>query len=282
MTLQDHQFIGAGNLPLFARVWEPDSEARAFVLITHGHGEHGGRYTYVAESLVARNFAVAAMDLRGHGLSGGPRGLIMSWDEFREDLRLLIESLDTRFSTLPKILYGHSLGGTISLDFCLRYKNDIVGVIVSAPVLSQPNIPAYLFIISRLLSKVYPTFSLATKLDSTALSRDPEIVRAYREDPLVHSVGRARMGTELVETAEWIQAHAHEWELPLLVIQGGQDRLVNPEDSKQFFENVRVVDKTYLEFPSGFHESHNDLDKAVVLQRVGDWIEALSESSEKA
>jgi alpha-beta hydrolase superfamily lysophospholipase len=223
---------------------------------------------------VERGIAVAALDLRGHGLSEGPRGFVRDWDEYRKDLARLLAELDPEYGGVPHFLYGHSVGGTMALDFAMRESKTFNGVIASAPSLGQPNIPTILFAMSKILSIIYPSFSMATQLDQTSLSRDPEVIRAYREDPLVHNIGTARLGTELLKTTEWIQAHAADFQIPLLLIHGAQDRLINPADSQRFFENVGSQDKTYMDLPDGFHEPHNDLDKDVVIMRVGDWIEA--------
>jgi alpha-beta hydrolase superfamily lysophospholipase len=274
MQAQEIKFMGAGEISLFARLWEPEVSARALVVITHGHGEHSGRYVHVGRALAERGIAIAALDWRGHGLSEGPRGFVRRWEDYREDLVCLIAELNPTYGSKPHFLYGHSVGGTVSLDYVMHYPDLIKGVILSAPSLGKPNIPAILFSISKVLSKIYPTFSMATQLDQTALSRDPKVVKAYQEDPLVHSVGTARLGTELLKTAEWIQEHAPDLQIPLLLIHGAQDRLISPIDSKRFFENAGSIDKTYMELPDGFHEPHNDLDKDVVITRVGDWIES--------
>jgi alpha-beta hydrolase superfamily lysophospholipase len=274
MQVLELSFHGSGDLELFAHVWKPEIASRALVVITHGHGEHSGRYAHVAENLAFRGLAVAAPDLRGHGRSMGPRGLVMDWGEFQEDLRSFIDQLRPQFADVPIFLYGHSVGGTISLEYVIRNPTEIKGTIASAPSLGQPNIPAILFLISKVLSRIYPTFTMETQLDVPSLSRDQAVVQAYQEDPLVHSIGSARMGTELLKAAEWIQAHASELNVPLLLIHGAQDRLINPADSHRFFENVGALDKTFMDLPDGFHEPHNDLDKDVVLKRVGDWIEA--------
>jgi alpha-beta hydrolase superfamily lysophospholipase len=274
MGHKEFNFEGVGGIKLFAQAWTPETAPRALILITHGHGEHSGRYSHVGEALAARDYAVVALDLRGHGHSGGARGFIRRWSEYREDLDRLIETLKADYGDLPMFLYGHSIGGTLSLDYILRDSQKFRGVIASAPSLGKPNIPAILFVISKLFSKIIPGFSMATQLEQTALSRDPEVVRAYREDPLVHSVGTARFGTELLDTAEYIQAHAAEFNIPLILIHGTQDRLVDPADTHRFYDHVKLEDKTFFELPDGYHEPHNDLEKDVVIKRVGDWIEA--------
>jgi alpha-beta hydrolase superfamily lysophospholipase len=274
MQSQEVFLFGAGGLPLFARLWKPSVPAIALVVIVHGHGEHSGRYAHVAQALSERGLAVSALDMRGHGHSEGPRGFVRLWEEYRTDIRQLIEHLRDDFDQIPHFLYGHSLGATACLDYAIRDPEDIRGLIASAPALAKPNIPAYLFTISKLLSWIYPKFSLATQLDQTALSRDPEVVKAYREDPLVHGIGTARLGIELLQTVEFIVANASRLEMPLLLIHGAQDRLVNPVDTRRLFDIAEAMDKTLVEIPDGFHEPHNDLDKAMVIKTVGDWIEA--------
>lgn len=274
MRHQEMEFNGAGGLGLYAQLWEPDGDARALVVITHGHGEHSGRYAHVGKALAERGFASVGLDLRGHGKSRGARGFVRDWSEYRMDVDRLIEEIKPKFEEIPMFLYGHSVGGTISLDYVLRDSNKFAGLIASAPSLGQPNIPAILFTLSKILSRIMPGFSLASQLDQTSLSRDPEVVRAYREDPLVHSIGTARLGTELMRTTDYVNEHAEELRIPILLIHGAKDRLLNPADSHAFFDKVRLEDKTFLEMPEGFHEPHNDLDKDVVLKRVGDWIEA--------
>lgn len=274
MQHQEYRYQGAGGITLFAQSWKPDTTARALVLIVHGHGEHSGRYGHVAESLVSRGFAVAAFDLRGHGRSEGPRGFVRDWDDYRQDLHLLLAQLETEFGGVSLFLYGHSFGGTIVLDYVLQEPKNLNGVIASAPSLGRPNIPAILFTLSQVLSKIYPSFSMATQLDATTLSRDPQVVSAYQNDPMVHSVGTARLGTELTRITDWIQANAAKLQVPLLIVHGAKDGLVNPEDSRRFFENVGSPDKTYKEIPDGYHEPHNDLDKDKVIREIGDWIYA--------
>ena len=272
MQHQEFQYHGAGGLALFGQSWKPDTPARALVVMTHGHGEHSGRYGHVAASLVSRGLAVATYDLRGHGRSEGPRGYVRDWDNYRQDLKMFLAHLDAEFRDLPLLLYGHSFGGTMVLDYVLRDPTNLNGVIASAPSLGRPNIPAILFTLSQILSKIYPRFSMATQLDATTLSRDPQVVSAYQNDPMVHSVGTARLGTELTRITDWIQANAAKLQVPLLIVHGAKDGLVNPEDSRRFFENVEYHDKTYMDLPDGFHEPHNDIDKEKVIKEIGDWM----------
>jgi alpha-beta hydrolase superfamily lysophospholipase len=273
MEKAESRVAGAGGLELFVQAHRPDGPPRAALAIVHGHGEHGGRYQNVFDYFVPRGYAAYALDLRGHGRSPGQRGFVREWGDFREDCQAFLEFVRQREPGLPVFLYGHSLGGLIALDLVLRRPDGLQGVIISGPILGPPNIPAILMQISKLLSAVWPGFSLNTQLDPTTISRNPEVVRAYVQDPLVHSKGTARFGTEMTRTIEWVHAHAGEWTLPLLLICGAEDRLVPPGDGLRFFENAGGSDKKRIAYPDGFHEPHNDIDKGVVFADLERWLE---------
>jgi alpha-beta hydrolase superfamily lysophospholipase len=273
MENTEGRIAGAGGLELFVQAHRPDGRPRAALAIVHGHGEHGGRYQNVFDYFVPRGYAAYALDLRGHGRSPGQRGFIRDWGDYREDCLAFLGFIRGREPGVPLFLYGHSLGGLIALDLVLHQPEDLRGAIVSAPVLGPPNIPAVLLQISKLLSAVWPGFSMNTQLDAATLSRDPAVVRAYVEDPLVHSKGTARLGTEMTQAVEWVHAHAGEWTLSLLLICGAEDRLVPPGDGLRFFERVGGSDKKRIAYPNGSHEPHNDVDKGAVFADIEHWLE---------
>ncbi len=274
MEHTESRFRGAGGLELYAQSWRPDGAPRAALAIAHGHGEHSGRYANLFEYFPPRGFALHAYDLRGHGRSEGQRGYIREWGDYREDTQAFLTQVKQQEPGIPLFLYGHSLGGLIALDYGLHVTDGIRGVIASAPVLGPPRIPPVLLQLSRALSRIWPTLSMNSQLDVTSLSRDPEVVRAYVADPMVHSKGTPRLGSELMRVSQWVQDHAAEWKLPLLIVLGGEDRLVLPADSQRFFEHAAGGDKKRIAYPGGFHEPHNDLEKAEVFADIERWIEA--------
>jgi alpha-beta hydrolase superfamily lysophospholipase len=274
MQYEERMIHGKNGREHFAVYWTPDSTISALLIMTHGHGEHIRRYKHVGEALADRGIQCLGYDLRGHGESPGKRGYIENWSDYRDDLAAISNEAKLNAPDVPVFLYGHSLGGNICLDYALRAPEAFQGVIASAPAIGKPAIPEYLFLIARLLSQIIPQFTMATQLDPNTLSRNQDVVTAYIGDPLVHNRGTARLGTELTRISEWIQANAEHWSVPLLLLHGEKDRLMDPADSRRFFENVRIEDKTYLELKDGFHEPHNDVDKEFVIQRIGDWIEA--------
>ena len=236
-------FYGADNVPLFYQSWQPDGEPRGVVAIAHGFGEHSGRHETIARPLVAEGYAVFGYDHRGHGHSPGKRGYINQWREFREDLAAFLNMIRQENSSRPLFLFGHSMGGLIVLEYALRHANNLAGVVASSPFLAQANLPAYLQFISRVLSRLWPGLNVSTGMDTSGISRDPAEVKRYGDDPLNHSLGTPRLGTEITAAIEWTQAHALEWKIPLYLYHGTADKVIPIEGSRTFFSHVTAADK---------------------------------------
>lgn len=272
MNHQEGTFSGYGGLELYYQRWRPEGMPKAILVITHGHGEHSGRYGNVVDWFVPRGYAVYAFDLRGHGRSAGPRGHVERWDVLREDLAAFLALAREHEPGHTLFLVGHSMGGLIALEYALHHPQGLAGVIASGPLLSQPSISPFLITLSQVLSRIVPRLALKSGLDVTALSRDPAVVEAYVNDPLVHSFGTARLGAELIRAVEWTQAHAADLALPCLIVHGGDDRICPPEGSRAFFENVTFADKDRQVYEGYYHEVYNDVGKERVLAAVEAWI----------
>ncbi len=274
MNHREATFRGAGGLDLFSQRWCPDGEPRAAVAVVHGLGEHSGRYASVVDHLVPRGFAVHGFDLRGHGRSPGQRGHVDSWSQYRDDVDAFLRTIRGEGGGLPLFLLGHSMGGLIVLDYVLRRPDAVAGAVASAPGLEPVGVasPAKVAL-ARLLSRLWPRFSLDVGLDVTAVSRDPEVVSAYENDPLRHCRGSVRWGTESLAAIERIKARAGEVKTPLLMIQGGDDRLVSPAGARRFFDRVSFPDKELHVYEGGYHEPHNDVDRDRVLHDLASWLE---------
>ncbi len=267
-------FTGHGGLGLFEQSWTPPDSAavRGAVTIVHGLGEHSGAYPNVVETLVPAGFAVHGFDLRGHGRSPGRRAFINSWDDYRQDVRAFLHLVAEREPGQPRFLVGHSMGGIIVLDYVLRYPDDLSGVVAIGPAIGELGFSPILMAIARLLSRVWPSFSTGTGLDATAISRDPEVVDRYRADPLVHDRGTARLATESARTVAWIQAHAADLRVPLLIQHGEADRIARPDGSRRFVANVIEPDTTYIEYPGAYHQVHNDVCHQQVMADLLNWL----------
>lgn len=267
-------FTAHDGLTLYRQSWLPAAtDIRGSVLLVHGFGEHSRRYENVVRSLTPAGFAIHGFDLRGHGHSPGQRGFISSWDDFREDVHELVRVITEAESSNPLFLLGHSLGGVIVLDYALHYPNELSGVVAIGPAIGEISISPILMTAGRVISRVWPSFSLHSGLDTSGFSRDMQVLADYRADSLIHDRGTARLATETERTVAWVQTHASEFQVPLLIQHGESDRIAYPDGSRRFITNAGTSDKTLIEYPGAFHQVHNDVGHEEVMNDLLDWLE---------
>lgn len=271
---QEGWFRGAGGLSLFRQSWRPAGAARAVLVNLHGLGDHSGLYPALVEHFTARSIAVHAPDVRGNGRSSGRRGHVERWDEYREDLERFVALVHHEEPRRPIFLLGNSLGGLIVLDYVLHRPQRIRGVIAASPPLGRLGVPGPLLALGRVLSRVWPSFSVHTGMDLSGLARDPTVVETVLADPLFHRVGTARLSTEVVAAIARVQAAAPRFPLPLLVLHGSADRMVPPDGSRAFITRVGHPDRELREYVGAFHVLFADLDRERVLTDVEQWIAA--------
>jgi alpha-beta hydrolase superfamily lysophospholipase len=267
-------FRGRGGTTLFRQSWLPDAPPRAALVNLHGLGDHSTLYPMLPEYFVPRDIAVHAFDLRGHGRSEGQRAYLDDWRDYREDVDTFITGLPTGAGR--PFLLGHSLGGLVVLDYALHHGERLSGVIAASPALGDVGVPRLLMAAGRVLSRVWPRFSMRTGMDLTAISRQPDLLQAVVDDPLFHRVGTARLSTEVVAAIERVQRLAPTLAVPVLLLHGGADRMVKPEGTRKFFERLTVADRELIEYPEAYHALLADLDAPQVLGDLGRWIEARS------
>lgn len=268
-------FETADGPRLYERWWRPQGQPRALVIIVHGYAEYGGRYAHVGEQLARSGYAAAALDLRGHGRSEGRRAYVRTFDEYLQDLGRFLAHAREQQPGLPVYLLGHSMGGAIALLFTLAHQEDLAGLILSAPVVKLGgDISPLLQKLSTVIARIAPRLP-TIKLDCRLISRDPEVVQRYDTDPLVYRRGTpARTGAELVQAGVRCQAQAENLTLPLLILHGSADGLVEPQGSEQVYARAASRDKTLKRYQGFFHEVLNELGKAQVLADIVDWLDA--------
>jgi acylglycerol lipase len=261
------------GLLLSAQVWQPEEEIRAVVALVHGLGEHSGRYAHVASALTAAGYALVAFDLRGHGRSEGQRGHSPSWETLLDDIDALLRESATHFPGRPIFLYGHSLGGNLVLSLILDRKPQVAGAVVTGPLLHsafQP--PAWKIKLGETLYSLWPTFALGNELDPNGLSHDPQVVRDYVNDPLVHNRVSARLGIDMLRAGEWALAHASELAVPLLLMHGASDPLCSPQASQEFAQRAPHGVCTFQLWDNLYHEIHNEPEQNQVFQTMVQWL----------
>ncbi|MCC5631165.1 alpha/beta hydrolase [Nostoc sphaeroides CHAB 2801] len=276
MSRREGRFQGVGGLDLYYQSWHLEGKVRAILTIVHGLGGHSDRYNNIVQHLIPKQYAVYALDLRGHGRSSGQLGYINAWSEFCEDLGAFLELIQTQNPGCPIFLLGHSLGGVIILDYILRHPQQasvLQGAIALAPSLGKVGVSPIRLLLGKMLSRVWPRFSLNTGIDLSAGSRDPQVLAASAQDTLRHTLATARLATEFFATLDWINAHVADWQLPLLILHGGADRVALPAGSDIFYQRVKCKDKLRIEYPGAYHEIQSDLNYREVLADLEDWLE---------
>jgi alpha-beta hydrolase superfamily lysophospholipase len=263
------------GLDFFFQGWQPDTQPKAVVCLVHGLGEHSGRYAHVAAALNDAGYALLGFDLRGHGKSGGPRGHTQTYDVLMEDIDRLLDDAAQRYPGILRFLYGHSLGGGLVLNYALRRAPQIAGVISTSPWVRLSFAPSTVLLTTmRIMDRVMPAFAQNNGLSTKDLSHDPEVVRAYESDPLVHDRISARVGLSMLNAGESALAHAAEWPatLPLLLVHGTADRITSATATQEFAAKV-PGDCTLKLWEGFYHETHNEPEKAEVLAFMIDWLQ---------
>jgi alpha-beta hydrolase superfamily lysophospholipase len=272
ITALDLTIAGRDGLPLKAWFWTV-SRPRGVVVVAHGLGEHGGAYGHVAESLGrSAGVDVLAVDLRGHGRSPGARGVVRRYDEFCDDLRAAVERAAEERPGLPRFVLGHSNGGLVTLRALLDGGLDVSGVILSNPALRVATpVPRWKRGLGRVL-RVLPRMTLDTAVDLDLLTRDPIMVAERRDDPLRHSRINSVIFFGIAEGGETIARRAREIMMPVLLLLGESDPIIDPAFTAEVFDRLGATDRTLLTFPRMLHEPLNELDRAEPLEAIGRWL----------
>ena len=245
---------------------------RALVHITHGLGEHTGRYAHVAQRLNAMGFAVRAHDHFGHGESSGARGGLPQPLRLLDDLALLIDDARAAYPDLPLVLLGHSLGGLVAASFVARALRPVDALVLSSPAL-EPHLSAGQKRLIAVLSRLAPGLRVGNGLNADDLSHDRAVAPTYRGDPLNHDRIGARLARFLADEGAQVLAAASHWKVPTLLLYAGADRLVRPEGSRSFAAAAAPSGRVQaLAFEQHFHELFNELDAKPVFLALERWL----------
>lgn len=259
--------------------WLPDAPSRAMILV-HGYAEHAGRYDEMAMHFAARGFAVHAYDQAGHGRTRGPRGHVDRFDRLLDELARFVETVRSEHPGLPVVLVGHSMGGLVTAATALFRAPAVERVVLSGPLLTLDSGDALArklrLLFARLLSAVAPRAALSTGLDASGLSRDPEVVRRYLEDPYVKDQMTARFAVGLSQTLARVVASAAHFERPLLVLHGGDDPICPVAGSRAFHaalrpETARTSQLTI--YPGLRHEIFNEPERLAIWKDLEAWLD---------
>ena len=275
MQHSEGRFQGVRGTDIYYQAWLPDEDPQAVVVVVHGLGEHSGRYMNVVNHLVPLGYAIYGLDHLGHGQSEGQREVIDRFTDYTatlEDFCALVEDWQPE---KPLFLLGHSMGGLIATYYLLDHQADFQGAILSAPaVMVGDGVSQMTIRVGKVLSTVAPTMGVLA-LDVHDISRDPAVVDAYVNDPLVYQ-GKtpARLAAEMLKTMGIVSVRMGEIRLPFIVLQGSADKLVDPAGAQMLFDQASSSDKKLNVYDGLYHEVFNEPEHDRVLSDVATWLAA--------
>jgi len=253
------------------RAW-PKPGAPITFAVVHGLGEHSGRYQQFADGMAQHGMATFAVDLRGHGKSAGQRGHVDSWSQWIDDVSAFVSHVEKEAEG-EVVPVGHSFGGATMLSTVLAGKLPRSRrFVVSSPALKvKVPVPAWKIALGRATSKLVPKLALDNEVDPNLVSRIPEVVAAYRTDPLVHSKISSRLYAEWQAATRYILEHAGDIKIPYLILAGTADGLIDPAGSEALHRKSAAKSELKL-FKGRFHEPFNDVGSEEVFAVIAGWL----------
>jgi acylglycerol lipase len=269
---QGHYSKGANNSRIWNYSWEPDSNPKAVIALIHGFGEHSGRYAHWALRFVENNIAFCAFDLPGHGKSDGKRGYTESYQLLLDDIELFLAHLRKTYSDIPIILYGHSMGGNLAINFAIKTRNKFDLLIASSPWL-RLSIPLATWkkkLIS-VLYRIFPQLTVKAPLNAEDMSHNQSEIVKYGNDPLVHNHISIQLLYEVMNNGTEAIGKVYKINVPMLILHGTADKITSYKSSEKFAQNTS--DNITLKLWSGMcHEMHNDLCCDDLFVFILNWI----------
>lgn len=261
----------ADGTKLAYRGW-PVPGAQITFAVVHGLGEHAGRYERFARGMATHGMGTFAVDLRGHGKSPGQRGHVDSWSQWTDDASAFVKHVET-IAGGEVVPVGHSFGGATMLSTVLAGKlPQSKRFILSSPALKvKVSVPSWKIGLGNVASKVVPRLALDNEVHARYVSRIPEVVEAYENDPLVHSKVSSRMYTEWKSATKYILDHAAEIKVRFLILAGTHDALIDPKGSEELHRRTATVSELKL-LEGRYHEPFNDRDNEEVFAVIAQWL----------
>jgi acylglycerol lipase len=246
----------------------PAGEPWATMLLVHGLAEHSGRYEHVGTRLAEAGINTHAYDLRGFGASGGPRASIDRWSQLHDDLEERVVALRSDAPGRPFVLFGHSLGGLISLGYVLDGRAWPDLLVLSAPAIGA-TVPLWQRVLVGSLRRVAPALLLSNRLDTNVLSSDPAVRARYMSDPLNQHKSTVRFAHAAFAEQRRVATSLDRLSIPTLVVHGGDDRLVPTQTSATLEGRPGVTRRVY---PDTRHELHNEPVAAQEIEDIVSWV----------
>jgi alpha-beta hydrolase superfamily lysophospholipase len=271
-----------GNAQIFSTFFRKKSPApgqgHRALIVSHGIGEHGGRYLHFPHYLQKSVDWVVCPDHRGHGRSEGLRGHVNRFTDYEDDLELAVrrldETLQKRYGKSEIHVFGHSMGALISMGMLYRYPALPIqsATASSLPIALRMGVPLIKKMGASAMSRLWGSIQMSTGLDVSALSHDREVARTYSKDRLVHSKITPRLFIEMQNSMAALAHPEKKLAYPLQLIVPMDDPIVDPEAALSFYQRLEIRDKQLKTYPGFLHESFNELSKEKAFEDLQSWI----------
>jgi alpha-beta hydrolase superfamily lysophospholipase len=260
MKHEESRFTGYMKFNIYYQYWIPGTDVIAIILIAHGYAEHSGRYMNVVNYFVPKGYAVYALDHRGHGRSDGNISEISDFSHFITDLKTFFDIIHKKHPGKKIFLIGHSMGSVISLLYMIKYQDELAGLVISGGGIAKPG------------GAPMPPRPPNQPLDSSFISRDPEVIKAYENDPLVYR-GPIPQGiqSEMSERTRQLAKDVKEIKLPVIIMAG--DGGIDGARSQVLYDYLGSSDKTLKRYAGLKHEIFNEPEHPQVMADLERWLE---------
>lgn len=269
----DGTFKNARGIDIYYQGWAPEGDVKAVLFLVHGLGEYVGRYTNLVNYFVPRGYAIYGVDHVGHGKSGGEREMLVRFEDFTETLKVFYKMVTAWQPGKPVVIYGHSMGGLITSFHLLEDQEKFKAAVISAAGVKVPdNVSGTTVLLGKILSTLAPKAGILA-LDTSYLSHDKSVVDTYNADPLVfHGKTPARLAAEMLRAMTTVSNDAARITLPVFILHGSGDKIVDPAASEMLFDKIGSKDKTLRIYEGLFHEVHNEPEHDKMFKDVEDWL----------
>src|ERR1700741_2555168 len=271
--MKESTFAGVGGLKIFTRSGQPEGQTRGVVVIVPGLNSHSGQYVWVGEQFATNDLAAYAIDLPGRGRSEGERYYVEKMEDYTDDVATLVRTAKSENPGLPVFLLGHSAGGVVSCVYTLDHQSEIDGLICESFAYDLP-VPGFVLSLLKGFDYIAPHVHVYT-LKNENFSRDPLVVEAMKNDPLIKGESEATQTAKvMIDAARRLNKEFPLIKLPVLILHGTEDKATNPSGSQCFYDTTGSTDKTLKLYEGHYHDLLNDVDKEVVMADINGWIDA--------
>ena len=271
--MNESTFEGVGGLKIATRSWQPKGNPRAVMILIHGFNAHSGYMVWAGEQFASNGFAVYAHDLRGRGKSEGERFYVENFSDHLGDVDKLVNIARSENPRLPVYVLGHSAGGVIATSYVFEHQDEIAGLICES-FAYDVGLPGVASLLLKGISHITPHLHVYT-LKNEVFSRDPEVVAAMKNDPLIANESQpAETAAEFLKAADRLTENFTKFTVPVLIIHGTADKATQPAGSQYFYDHAASIDKTLKLYEGHYHDLLNDVDKEKVMADILNWLKA--------